>query len=129
MPKIFVTRPIPGAAVEMLKAKGYAVTINPDDRALSSKELIQALKKDSYDGVLCLLHDTINASIFDAAPSVKIFANYAVGFNNMDIPEAKRRGIALTNTPSDAVNESVAEHTFALIFSLAHRIVEGDSFV
>src|SRR3989344_4614154 len=127
--KIFITRPILGKAKEMLEGKGHEVFEQNENRALSKSELINALKGGSYDGVLSLLHDRIDAEIFDAAPTVKIYANYAVGFNNVDVAEAKKRGIVVTNTPSNAVNESVAEHTFALILSLAHRIVEGDSYV
>jgi len=129
MAKVFITRKIPGDAVEKLSARGHAVVLSSKNRPLSKRELLKELARGSYDGVLCLLHDTIDKEVFDAAPSVKIYANYAVGFNNIDTEEAKRRGIAVTNTPSDAVNESVAEHTFALLLSLAHRIAEGDSFM
>lgn len=129
MAKIYVTRKIPGSAVEMLKNKGHILTVNFEDRPLSKDELKKELSRDSYDGVLCLLHDAINAEVFDAVPTAKMYANYAVGFNNVDVVEAKKRGITVTNTPSDAVNESVAEHAFALLLALAHRIAEGDSFV
>ncbi|OHA17858.1 MAG: hypothetical protein A2664_00130 [Candidatus Taylorbacteria bacterium RIFCSPHIGHO2_01_FULL_46_22b] len=128
-PRIFVTRPIPGSAVATLRAKGYEVTVNPKDRPLPARKLLKILRKNTYDGVLCLLHDHIDAKVFDVAPTVKVYANYAVGFNNIDVVEAKRRGIVITNTPSDAVNESVSEHTFALLLSLMHRIVEGDKFI
>lgn len=127
--KIFVTRKIPGSAVEMLEGKGHVVVVGSDTGVLPKKKIIKELSRSSYDGVLCLLHDLIDKEIFDAAPSVKIYANYAVGFNNIDTDEAKKRGITITNTPSDAVNESVAEHTFALLLSLAHRIAEGDAFM
>ncbi|OHA26555.1 MAG: hypothetical protein A3H57_01650 [Candidatus Taylorbacteria bacterium RIFCSPLOWO2_02_FULL_43_11] len=129
MKKIYVTRSIPAPAVEMLEAKGYAVTVSPHERALTKAELLKALGGQAYDGVLTLLHDEINAEVFDAAPSVKIYSNYAVGFNNIDTSEAVRRGVTVTNTPSDAVNESVAEHTFALLLACMHRIVEGDTFM
>lgn len=129
MSKIFVTRPIPGSATKMLRERGHTVEVNPKDKPLSKRELLKELSRVSYDGVLCLLYDAIDKEVFDAAPSVKIYANYAVGFNNIDTEEAKRRGIAVTNTPSDAVNESVAEHVFALLLALSHRITEGDSFM
>lgn len=129
MPKIFITREVPGGAADILKKKGFEITVSGKNRPLSKKELIKELKKGGYDGVLSLLHDTIDKEVFDAAPSVKIFANYAVGFNNIDVAEAKKRGITVTNTPSDAVNESVAEHTFALLLSLVHRIAEGDTLI
>ncbi len=129
MSSIYLTRAIPEPCLSLLRERGHVVTVNSKDRALTHVELIKELKAASYDGVICLLNDTIDALVFDAAKSVKIYANYAVGFNNIDTTEAKRRGITITNTPSDAVNESVAEHTMALIMALTHRVMEGDEFV
>lgn len=126
--KIYITRRIPENGLKMLRDKGYELDISSKDRPLSPKELIKALQKKPYDGVLSLLTDTIDGKVFDAARSAKIFANYAVGFNNIDVAEAKKRGITITNTPG-GLTESVAEHTFALILALTCRIVEGDSFV
>ena len=124
---IFVTRKIPGTAVETLQAAGHVVTVSQKDGVLSKKELMHALQEKKYDAVLCLLTDTIDAEVFASAPSVKIFANYAVGFDNIDVLEAKRRGVIVTNTP-DVLTNTVAEHTFALMLALAHRIVEADAF-
>src|SRR3990167_1980510 len=126
--KIYITRRIPENGIKMLQDKGFELDINPKNRPLSEKELIKILKKKQYDGVLSLLTDKINAAVFDAAPTVKIFANYAVGFNNIDVAEAKKRGITITNTPG-GLTESVAEHNFALIMALTCRVVEGDTFV
>ena len=125
--KIYVTRKIPEAGLKMLWDKGYEMDINPKDRPLKEKEFVSALKKKDYDAVLCLLTDQIGAKIFDSVPTAKIFANYAVGFNNIDVEEAKKRGMTITNTPG-ALTDTVAEHTIALILSLTCRIVEGDSF-
>lgn len=111
----------------MLQGKGYELDINPKDRPLKEKELISSLKKKDYDAVLCLLTDQIDAKIFDSVPTAKIFANYAVGFNNINVDEAKKRGVMITNTPG-ALTDTVAEHTIALILSLTCRIVEGDTF-
>ena len=128
MPNIYVTRKIPEAGLVMLREKGFVMDISPKDRPLSKRELRKALSKKPYEGVLCLLTDTIDTEIFDAAPNAKIFANYAVGFNNIDIDEAKRRGITITNTPG-ALKEAVAEHTFALMLALVRRIAESDTFM
>lgn len=127
--KIFVTRQIPNVGIAMLKGKGYEVEINPKDKILSRKELVKYLRKGNYDAVLCLLTDKIDASVFDQAPSVKLYANYASGFDNIDATEAKKRDITVTNAPANATSEAVAEHTLALMFALAARIVEGDNFM
>src|SRR5581483_11639964 len=109
MKKIFVTREIPENAISMLRNKGYEVDIYPKDEIISKKKLIRELRKKDYDAVLCLLTDTIDGDVFDAAPKAKIFANYADGYNNIDINEAKRRNIAVTNTPGVS-SLAVAEH-------------------
>lgn len=126
--KVYITRRIPDVGIDMLKAKGYEIDINTKDRPLTQKELIKALKKKPYDAVLSLLTDKIDATVFDAAPTVKIFANYAIGFNNFDTAEAKKRNIFLTNTPGGGA-ERVAEHTWALILALTCRVVEGDAYM
>src|SRR3989338_7827267 len=128
MTRIYVTRKIPDVGLSMLREKGFELDISPKDRPLSKRELIRALKKKPYDGVLALLTDTIDADVFNVAPSAKIFANYAVGFNNVDVEEAKRRGIVITNTPG-ALTEAVAEHTVALLFAVVKRIVESDTYL
>jgi lactate dehydrogenase-like 2-hydroxyacid dehydrogenase len=128
MPTIYVTRLIPENGLAMLRAKGFTLDVSEKDGVLSKEELLNALKAKPYDGVLCLLTDTINGETFDAVPSAKIFANYAVGFNNIDVPEAKKRGIAITNTPG-ALTNTVAEHAMALILACTTRTAEGDRFV
>ena len=112
----------------MLKNKGYEIRVNPDNRVLAKHELITALSQDRYDAVLCLLTDTIDAEVFSAAgPQCKIFANYAVGVDNIDIKAAAERDIMVTNTPG-VLTDSVAEHACALMLSIAHRIPESDRF-
>ncbi|MFA7216892.1 MAG: D-glycerate dehydrogenase [Candidatus Paceibacterota bacterium] len=127
MKKIYVTRVIPESGINLLLSKGYEVDINPKDRILSKRELVKQLKKKPYDAVLSLLTDTIDKDIFDAVPSVKLFSNYAVGFNNIDVKEADKREIVVTNTPG-ASSDAVAEHTVALLMAVSCRIVEADRF-
>jgi glyoxylate reductase len=112
----------------MLQDKGFEVDVSPHARPLTKSELIAALKAKAYDGVLTLLTDPIDAEVMEAAPSVKIFANFAIGFNNFNVEEAKKRGIILTNTPGGGA-ERVAEHAWALILALTCRVVEGDSYI
>lgn len=127
MGKIFITRHIPESGIHMLKDAGHEVTVSSLDRALHKDELIAELSRKEYDAVLCLLTDTIDEEVFEVAPKAKIFANYAVGYNNIDLEEAKRRGVIVTNTPG-VLSETVAEYTFALILSVLHRIPEADRF-
>lgn len=128
MKKIFITRMIPENGLALLREKGFSLDISEKNRPLTKRELVKALRQKQYDGVLCFLTDTIDKDIFDAAPSVKIFANFAVGFNNIDTAEAKRRWIVITNTPG-ASTESVSEFTMALILNIARRVNEGDRFM
>lgn len=124
-----MTRQIPVRAEEMLRAEGYEVTVSDKDGVLTREELKNALAGEQYDAVATLLTDTIDADVIDAMPpSVKIIANYAVGFNNIDVAAAHARGIVVTNTP-DVLTDTVAEHTAALILSLASRVPEGDRFI
>ncbi len=126
-PLIFVTRKFADSGIKALKAQGYRVNVYAEDNIISRKELLKNVA--GCDAILPLLTDAINDDVFVAAgPSLKIVANYAVGFDNVDLAAAKRRGIIVTNTPSDKVNEAVAEHAFALMLSLARRIPEADVF-
>jgi glyoxylate reductase len=128
MKKVFITRKIPDVGIKMLLDKGYEVDISPKDRPLTKKELIKYLSKKDYDAVLTLLTDTIDAEVMDKAPSVKIYANFAIGYNNINVEEAKKRNIYVTNTPGGGADR-VAEHTWGLILALTCRIVEGDSYM
>ncbi len=128
MAHIYVTRQLPDIGMDLLKTAGHDVDVNPDDRVLTKDELITALKAKPYDAVLCLLTDPIDAAVFDAAPKARIFSNYAVGFNNIDVAEAKKRGVMITNTPG-VLTHTVAEHAIGLMLSLTSRIAEGDRFV
>ncbi len=126
--KIYITRKIPEAGIKKLKDKGYEVTVNPLDKVLTKEELITALKGKNYDAVLCLLTDKIDDEVLAAAGSkAKIFANYAVGVDNIDLPAAQKQGIMISNTPG-VLTESVAELTIGLIFAITKRIVEADEF-
>src|SRR3989338_1448279 len=99
MPSIYITRKIPDEGPALLREKGYEVTVSEKDGVLTRAELLEALRAKEYDAVLCLLTDKIDAEVYDAVPTAKIFANYAVGVDNLDIVEAKKRGIFMTNTP------------------------------
>lgn len=122
---VYVTRKIPQPALDLL-AKHCDVEINPEDRVLSKEELLTAVK--DRDAVLCLLTDRIDAEILDQAKNAKIFANYAVGFDNIDLKAAKERGILVSNTP-DVLTETTADLAWALMFAVARRVVEADRYL
>ncbi|MEK9175077.1 MAG: D-glycerate dehydrogenase [Patescibacteria group bacterium] len=128
MAKIFITRQIPKTGPDKLRASGHEVVVSEKDGVLTKDELVVALQGKEYDAVLCLLTDKIDDDIFIAAGTqCKIFANYAVGFDNINLDVAKVRGIMITNTPG-VLTDTVAEHAFALMLSIAHRVAEADRF-
>lgn len=123
--KIFVTRNIPGTALDKLKSSGNEVIISEFDRPATPEELLD--KGKGTDALLTLLTDKIDGEVIDAiGPQLKVVSNYAVGFDNIKVDEVTDRGVVITNTPSDEVNEAVAEHSWALMLALARRVVEAD---
>ena len=126
--KIFVTRKFPGTALERLNSLGYEVSVSEFDRPLTPDELLEMGK--GVDALLTLLTDKIDGKVVDVlGPQLKIVSNYAVGFDNINVVDLTERGVVVTNTPSEEVNEAVAEHTWALILALARRVVEADESV
>src|SRR3989344_3084339 len=126
--KIFVTRKIPGDHLEKLKKAGYEVEVSEHDRILTDSALVEKVK--GIDGLISMVTDRVDGDLLDAVgPGLKIISNYAGGFDNMDVGAATDLGIVVANTPSETVNESVAEHTWSLILALANRIVEADEFM
>jgi len=123
---VYVTGRIAEVGLEMLREAKVAVEVNPEERTLSREELLEAVR--GRDGVICLLTDTIDREVLAAAKGCRIFANYAVGYDNIDVPEATRRGIIITNTPG-VLTDATADLSWALLFCVARRIVEGDRFV
>jgi glyoxylate reductase len=122
--KIFVTRKIPEPGLDFLR-KYHEIEVNPQGRALSKKEIIQGLK--GKDGLLCLLTDIIDKEIIESEPNLKMIANYAVGYNNIDVKTATKHKIPVSITP-DVLTDTTAEMAWALLFSVARRIVEADKF-
>jgi len=122
--KIFVTRKIPEPGLELLK-KEHTIEVYPHDRLPTKEEIIKGLK--GKDGLLCLLSDTIDEEVIKSEPNLKMIANYAVGYNNIDVNIATKRGIPVSNTPG-ILTDTTAEMAWALLFSVARRTVEGDSF-
>jgi lactate dehydrogenase-like 2-hydroxyacid dehydrogenase len=102
---IFVTRTLPKKGLDLLK-KYHQVKVNPQNRVLSKSEIIEGIK--GKDGLLCLLTDTIDKDIIEIEPKLKMIANYAAGFNNIDIATASKNHIPVSNTPG-VLTDTTAE--------------------
>ena len=116
MQNVFITTKIPDAGITLLKEQGYQIEIGDIAKAKGAHALLSQLK------------DQIDGKMMDAIGSqLKVIANYAVGYNNIDLKAAAERNIIVTNTPG-VLTEAVAEHTVGLILALTKRIVEADRF-
>jgi glyoxylate reductase len=125
VPAVLVTRKLPSSVLD--KLRGVAdVEVFSGDAAIAPDEL-RARMADK-DALVCLLTDTIDRALIDGAPRLKVIANVAIGFNNIDIAYAASRGIVVTNTP-DVLTESVADFTWALILAITRRLSEGERLV
>lgn len=124
MGSVLLTRRIPSSVFSQLDSQ-HAVDLNDSD-SLPRGELKRRLA--DKDALICVLTDKIDGEVMDAGPALKVIANIAVGFDNIDIAAARDRGIIVTNTP-DVLTEAVAELTWALILGIARRIAEGDRLI
>ncbi len=124
--KVYVTRVIPQPGLDILNDNLQHVVVNTRDHILTRDELLQNVK--GIHGLLPLLTERIDGEVMDTAgPQLRIIANHAVGFDNIDIPAASERGILVTNTPG-VLTDATADHAWALLFSTARRVVESDKF-
>jgi glyoxylate reductase len=132
MARIFVTRKVPfwDEISKPLLDSGHEVVVSSNNRVLTREELANEVAK-GYDGMMTLLTDTVDKQLLehDANKQLKVIANYAVGFDNINVGVCAERGIKVSNTPSDKVNESVAEHAWTLMLTLSRRIIEAHDFV
>jgi glyoxylate reductase len=124
-PRIFVTRKIADAALDLLRRE-CEVGVGPEDRALSQTELIQAVR--DCDGLLPVGHAPVNRELIEAATRLRVIANFGVGVDHIDIPAATARGVWVSNT-AGSLTETTAELGWALILATVRRIAEGDRLV
>jgi glyoxylate reductase len=125
-PKIVVTRRIPEPAVELLREAGD-VWVSPDDRPLETQELHDAVT--GADIAVTLLHDRVDDAFLDAAgDQLRAVCNVAVGFDNIDVPAATKRGVLITNTPA-VLTEATADLAMTLILAVTRRIGEGERLI
>jgi lactate dehydrogenase-like 2-hydroxyacid dehydrogenase len=123
-PKVFVSRMIPQEGLDIVLAACDA-EVNTGDIPLSHEEL--SAKVRGKDGLLCLLTDEIDDSILAAGSQLKVVANVAVGFNNIDMPAATSRKIMVTNTPG-VLDDTTADFAWCLLLASARRLVEADRY-
>lgn len=126
MARIVVTRNIGEQALELLR-DGNDVWVSPHDRALSIPELHHAVA--GADAIVALLHDRVDDALLEAAgPQLQILANVAVGYDNIDVAAASRRGVLITNTPG-VLTDATADLTIALILMVTRRLAEGERLI
>lgn len=125
---VYVTRPLTAAPMAALDTLGVDVVVHPDrDWPPSREQLLQGVRGAS--AVLTLLTDRVDAEVLDAAGAgLKVVANCAVGFDNIDVAAARSRGVVVTNTPG-VLDEATADCAFGLLLAAARRLVEADRFM
>ncbi len=126
MAEIFITRKVFREAIDILKKDQHTIDINNTDRILPTRELVK--RAHGKAGLVCLLNDRIDSKVMDELPSLKVISNIAVGYDNIDIAAATRRGIMVTNTPG-VLTETTADLAFALLLGAARRIPEADQYI
>ena len=124
-PAVFVTRPLALGAASHL-GPDFDVSVNRHDKPLTQNQIIEAAQ--GAWGLVTMLHDPIDARLLDALPSLKVVANVAVGFNNIDVAACSERGIVVCNTPG-VLTEATADLTWTLILACTRRVREGEKLV
>ncbi len=124
-PKVYVCRPLPSEALERLSGRTEVRMWDRDEIPPPREVLLREVGE--IDGLVSLLTDRIDAELLDRAPRLRVVANVAVGFDNIDVPAATERGVVVTNTPG-VLTETVADFTMALLLGTARRLVEADKY-
>jgi glyoxylate reductase len=125
-PLVLVTRKLPSKVISRLEEQ-CDVDLYVGDNAISRDELLTRVK--GKHAIICLLTEPINSEVLDAAgPQLKVVANVAVGFNNIDLDACRTRGVIATNTP-DVLTNACADFTWGLILAVTRRLGEGERFV
>ncbi|MCW4055420.1 MAG: glyoxylate reductase [Candidatus Bathyarchaeota archaeon] len=124
-PKVYVTRELPERGLRIIKER-FDTEVWSEYAPPPKSVIIE--KASKVDALTTLLSDKIDAEVFDAAPNLKIVAQFAVGFDNIDVKEATKRGIYVTNTPG-VLTETTADFAWALLMAAARRVVEADKYV
>jgi glyoxylate reductase len=125
-PKVYVIRQFFDEALNIIN-KVASVEVFEGENDPVPRELLLSKVRD-IDGLIPMLTDSIDKELFDAAKKLKVVSNYAVGYNNIDIKEATKRGIMVTNTP-EVLTDTTADCTFTLLMAVSRRLVEVDNFI
>ncbi len=125
MPTIAVTHKIPEVGLQLLREAG-TVRVWGEDRPLTPEELADLLR--GCDGALTMITDAITSAVLDREPQLKVISTYAVGYDNIDVPAATARGVAICNTPG-VLTEATADQAFTLLMAMARRIPEAIEYV
>jgi len=124
LPKVFITRPLPAAAIERIATR-CAVTMNPEDARLPPAQVAEACRE--AEGLVAS-GTPVNLEVLEQARHLRVVSTVGVGFDNIDVPACTRRRILVTNTPG-VVTEATADLSFALLMAVARRLVEADRYV
>ena len=124
-PKVYVTRELPERGMKII-LELFDAEVWPEYGPPPKEEIVRKVR--DVDALVTLLTDKIDADVFDAAPRLKIIAQMAVGYDNIDVAEATKRGIYVTNTPG-VLTETTADFAWALLLAIARRVVEADRYV
>ena len=122
--KILISRTLPEDALAIIP-RDFHVDIHAGEDSLPKAELMARVR--DRDGLICQITDAIDDEVLGASPELKVVANVAVGYNNIDVAAARRRGIVVTNTP-DVLTETTADFAWALLMAAARRVVEADHY-
>ena len=122
-PSVYVTRQLFDEAIKILEEVARVEVYKGIDDAIPRELLLKRVR--NRDGLLPLLTERIDEEVMDAGENLKVISNYAVGFNNIDVEAATKRGIYVTNTPG-ILTDTTADCTFALLMAIARRIPEAD---
>jgi glyoxylate reductase len=124
-PAVLISYPLPDAAVQAARAR-VEVDLHTETSPIDPIDLVARLK--GRQGLICLITDVVDEGLLAACPDLRVVANVAVGFNNIDVEAATRRGVVVTNTP-DVLTDTTADFAWALLMAAARRVPEGDRYV
>src|SRR5579872_4519947 len=125
MPRIYITRPLPGPAMKLLEGVVAYRMWGREDQPVPRDTLLSGIA--DVDGVVCLLTEKMDAEAIERARRCRVIAQVAVGYDNIDVAAATKRGMLVTNTP-EVLTETTADMAWALLMAAARRVVEGDKF-